>query len=181
MLAPHRPGGFTLIELMIALVILGIALALGVPGISVWTQNAQIRTGAEGIFNGLQLARTEAVRRNANVAFTLDNPTATGGTGWTVKVVNTEEVVQVAPSSEGTRNVTLKRIPVTATTATFDGFGRLATTPTNLTHLTQVDIDSAVLAAGDSRDLRVVIVSGSDVRMCDPNVTDNLDPRKCPP
>lgn len=176
MLTRRRSPGVTLIELMVALAVFGITLSLGIPGITQWIQNSQIRTAAKGIQNGLQLARTEAVRRNANVEFVLDAPTVTGGTGWTVRVVNNDEVVQVAPSSEETRNVTLTRTPSTATTAIFDGFGRL----TGATPLTQVDIDSTALAAADSRDLRVVIVGGGEVRMCDPNVTDDKDPRICP-
>jgi prepilin-type N-terminal cleavage/methylation domain-containing protein len=60
-------AGFTIIELMITLAVLGVLLALGMPSISSWLQNTQIRTAAEGMVSGLQLARAEALRRNANV------------------------------------------------------------------------------------------------------------------
>ena len=64
-------------ELLIGIAIIGILLALAAPNFAVWIQNSKIRTAAESIQNGLQLARAEAVRRNAQVRFqlttTLDN------------------------------------------------------------------------------------------------------------
>ena len=69
---PPIPRGFSLIEMMIAVVIVGLLLMAGVPAYTTWIQNLQIRTGAEAILNGMQLARAEAVRRNTNVRFVLD-------------------------------------------------------------------------------------------------------------
>jgi len=193
MLTSHvRRRGFTLVEVLITLAILGLALAAGLPLIATWMQNAQIRTAAESIQNGMHLARTEAIRRNTQVEFKLDNPAATGGTGWTVTVLGevgnggNEGVVQIAPGNEGTRNVKLTLTPAAATKLTFSGFGRLPLgaspkNPDNTDVLTQVAIDSASLSAADSRDLRVVITGGSEIRMCDPNVSDLKDPRTCPP
>lgn len=65
--------GVSLIELTIGLVIVGILLVLGTPAFRSWIQNAQIRTTAEAIHNGLQLARAEAVHRNNLVRFQLMN------------------------------------------------------------------------------------------------------------
>jgi len=63
--------GFTIIEVMISLVVLGVLLALGAPGFIEWLQNQQIRAAAEATLNGLQVARGEAVRRNTPVRFQL--------------------------------------------------------------------------------------------------------------
>jgi type IV fimbrial biogenesis protein FimT len=184
MLGPRRRGGFTLVELMITLVVVGVVLALGLPGIMEWMQNSQIRTAAESIQNGLQTARTEAVRRNTHIEFVLDNPGNTGGTGWTVRTANSNQVIQSAPDGVGSRNVILATSPAGATTVTFNGFGRLPTAPAATTNadgsafLTAIDVDSSQLAAAVSRDLRVMVNQG-EIRMCDPNVTDTLDPRKC--
>lgn len=64
---PQR--GFTIVEIMISLVVLGVLIGLGAPGFVEWLQNQQIRAAAEATFNGLQVARGEAVRRNTPVRF----------------------------------------------------------------------------------------------------------------
>lgn len=185
MLVMGRSTGFTLIELAIALAIVAIALAAGLPGITEWMQNSQIRTAAESIQSGLQTARNEAIRRNANIEFVLGNPGATGGTGWTIQTVGANETIQSVPDGVGSRNVTLETTPANATTVTFNGFGRLPTAPAATANadgsefLTQIDLDNPKLASSISRELRIVITSGGEVRMCDPQITDTLDPRRC--
>lgn len=176
MLAVRRSTGFSLVELIITLAIVGIALAAGLPGITEWIRNSQIRTAADDLLGALQTARTEAVRRNAHIDFVLTNPGATGGTGWTIQTTVAQQVIQSSPDGVGTRNVVLAVSPAGATTVTFNGFGR----PTGgLEQVAQIDLDSAVLAADKSRDLRIVITTGGEIRMCDPNVVDTLDPRRC--
>ena len=69
MRSPQR--GFTIVEIMISLVVLGVLIGLGAPGFVEWLQNQQIRAAAEATLNGLQVARGEAVRRNAPVRFQL--------------------------------------------------------------------------------------------------------------
>jgi len=181
-----RPAqrGATLIETVIALVVLGILIVMGAPSLSDWLQNAQIRTGAESLMSGLQTARSEAVRRNTNVQFTLTNPAAAGGTGWSVTLVSTGEVIQSAPDGEGARNAIVTPTPGDAYAITFTGLGRPPSPPANLnadgsTLLTQLDIDSTVLAAADSREMRILLSTGGQIRMCDPNVSDTTDPRAC--
>ena len=72
MLSAHSSQrGFTIIEVMISLVVLGVLLALGAPGFIEWLQNQQIRAAAEATLNGLQVARGEAVRSNTPVRFQL--------------------------------------------------------------------------------------------------------------
>ncbi|MBU1235944.1 MAG: GspH/FimT family pseudopilin [Gammaproteobacteria bacterium] len=171
-------SGFTLIELVIAIVIMMIAASFGLPVITDWIQNSQIRTAAENVVNGLQTARMEAVRSTTPVEFTLLNPGATGGTGWQVSVVRTGAIVQTKPDGEGSANAILTASPAGATTVTFSGLGR-RTANASGSDMTQIDVDSAGLSAADSRDLRVTISAGGEIRMCDPNVSDTGDPRSC--
>lgn len=183
MLAPLRPyrrvSGVTLIELMIGLAIMALALSLGLPSITEWIQNSQIRTAAEGVLNGLQAARNEAVRRNAAVAFTLTNPGAAGGTGWEITLMSGTKI-QEKPAGEGTQRAVISVTPVGATTVSFSALGRrLATNQDGSIVLTQIDVDNPAMDAAISRDMRIVISSGGEIRMCDPNVTDTTDPRKC--
>lgn len=61
-----RQKGFTLVELMIGLVIVGVLLMQAIPSFSAWIQNMKVRNSAEAILNGLQLARSQAVRSNTS-------------------------------------------------------------------------------------------------------------------
>lgn len=91
--------GFSLIELVIAVAIMGILLALGAPTFSTYLRNVKLRSAAEAFMSGVQLARSEAVRMNANVEFllTADDPlaanvaTATAaatGVNWMVRTAD---------------------------------------------------------------------------------------------
>lgn len=83
---------FTLIEMVVAMAIVGITLMAGIPIFKGWSQNLQIRSTAEATLNGLQNARSEALRRNTNVRFELmssaDNSCAvsTGQTSWVINL-----------------------------------------------------------------------------------------------
>lgn len=57
-------GGFSIIEIAVTLVVLGMLLASAVPSMSAWVRNAKLRNQAESLQTGLQQARNEAVRRN---------------------------------------------------------------------------------------------------------------------
>lgn len=166
-------NGFSLIELLIGIVIMGILLSLAIPSFQTWLQNTQIRNAAESIQNGLQRARAEAVGRNANVAFILG-----ANSSWTIQVVG-GAVIESRASNEGSRDVTVAVIPAGTTTVTFNNFGGvLATNVDASAPFTQVNIDSSVLAAADSAELRVTIGLGGNARMCDPNAPVG-SPRAC--
>ena len=67
-MANNQQSGFSIIELMVAIVILVITLSIAVPSFSQFILNTQIRSAAESIRNGLQLARAEAIKRNEVVS-----------------------------------------------------------------------------------------------------------------
>ncbi len=71
MATPTFARGFTLLELMVALVIAALLLSLGMPSFTTFLRNSEIRSTAESISNGLRAARTEATRLNKPVSFTL--------------------------------------------------------------------------------------------------------------
>lgn len=179
MLAGRSHSGFTLIELMITLAIVALVLLAGLPGITEWIQNSQIRTAAEGIQNGMSTARTEAVRRNTHIEFVLTNPKVAGGTGWLIQTANGNTAIQSKPDGEGSRSAVVTPTPTDATTITFNGFGRVVANADASESITSIAVDSNVLDAAKSRDLKIEINSGGEARMCDPNVSDTLDPRIC--
>ena len=78
---PTLQLGFTLIEMMIALLIISILILVAMPNFGAWIANAQIRNGTEAILNGMQFARNQAIQFNTAVQFEL-----TGETTWTVTV-----------------------------------------------------------------------------------------------
>ena len=169
-----RPLGFSLIELMIGVVVLAILMCLAMPSFQAWLQNTQIRNAAESIQNGLQRARAGAVGRNTDVEFVL-----TAGSSWTIRVVSSGEVIESRSGSEGSRDVTVAVTPLGATTVTFNNVGSVKATNADFSApFTQVDLDSSVLAAADSQELRVTIGFGGNVRMCDPNAPAG-SPRAC--
>lgn len=83
-------AGFTMIELLVALAVFAILLAIAVPSFQVVTNINRLAGGANEIMAGLQLARVEAVRRNERVIFCRSDDgstcNATVGTwgGWLV-------------------------------------------------------------------------------------------------
>lgn len=156
---------FTLVEMLITVAILAILLALAAPSFSVLLANAQIRTASQALFDGLQLARVEAIRRNARVIFTLSDQSA-----WMVTVESDGSTVQSRPAGEGSASVAVAVTPADATKATFDGLGRLQPNTDASASIAQLDADvpAPIVPAGRSHPLRVTLSGGGSVRLCDP-------------
>ncbi|MGH8353070.1 MAG: GspH/FimT family pseudopilin [Pseudomonas sp.] len=75
--------GFTLIELLTAIVIVAILLALAVPSFKSYQANQEVRSVAADLLSALNFARSEAVKRAANITV---SPVATNwADGWAVK------------------------------------------------------------------------------------------------
>lgn len=79
----HTESGFTLPELLIVLAVAGILAAIAVPSFQSLTQSQQIKNASFELFSNLSLARSEAIKRNADVALTPAD-TADWGKGWTI-------------------------------------------------------------------------------------------------
>lgn len=170
-------AGFSLVELLVGIAIMAILLGLAMPAFKTWLQNTQIRNAAESIQNGLQRARAEAVGRNTDVEFVLG-----ASSSWAVRVVGSGEVVESRSGNEGSKDVTLTALDAdsaAATTVTFNNLGGVKANNADTTKpFTRVDLDSPVLAAAESQELRVTIGFGGNVRMCDPNAPAG-SPRAC--
>lgn len=172
-----KQTGFSLIEMMIVVAVIGITASVAIPSYRTWIQNTKVRTGAESILNGIQKARSEALLRNTAVRFTLGANSA-----WTVECVNaaatacndlTGGVVETRNNNEGgTSMAVIAPTPGGATNVTFTNLGTKSTVVAN--QLDQI----AVSFAGSNRPLNITIGTGGTVRMCDPNAS-ATDPRKC--
>jgi len=179
MLKRSLPRGFTLIEIMISLTVLGILLMIALPNFSEWLQNQQLRAASEANLNGLQVARAAAIQRNVLVQFQ-SGP----GTGWTVTEVATPVVVQSRSPDEGSPNAVLTATPAGATTVTFAPLGNVVANAGGAPTVTQFDFSNpaggSCQPGGPMRCLRVVISGGGSLRMCDPTPTlPANDPRAC--
>ncbi len=173
MLTTHKTSscerGFTLIELLITVAVFAVLTMLALPSFNQWIANTKIRSTTESVLAGFQLARAEAVRLNRGVRVTLN-----ADTSWTVAEVLSGTVIQTRPATEGTGNTTMTVTPGTATTVDFNGLGRV----TNLTPITQIDLDSTVIPAAETKELRITINTGGTARACDPSHPSS-DPRGC--
>jgi len=164
-------NGVSLIELMVALAVLAILVSLAAPNFSTIVANNRVRTGVDGILAGLQLARTEAIRRNTNVSFTLNTDT-----GWTVAVVSPAATIQTRPASEGGPNLQVTTLN-SQTALTFTSTGTVSGYNPN-SNLTKITV--APPAGVDGADsLQIDIFAGGQPRMCNLAITTANDPRSC--
>lgn len=70
--------GFSLIEVLVVVAIIGVLLALGVPFLNDFLNNAKIRSVASGLADGLQATRMFAIKQNQMAYFVF------GGSGWAI-------------------------------------------------------------------------------------------------
>lgn len=79
--------GFTLVELLVAMVVVAVVLVIGVPGIANLKRNSELITATKDLVAALNLARAEAVRQGTNilVASKAGDADTDFTTGWHVK------------------------------------------------------------------------------------------------
>jgi type IV fimbrial biogenesis protein FimT len=77
-------SGFTLIELMIAVAVLGVLVAVGIPSFSKLIAENRMAGVTNEFTASLQLARSEAVRRGGTVSVRSVSGAETFQTGWNV-------------------------------------------------------------------------------------------------
>lgn len=194
----RRQRGLGLVELMIGISIVAVLMAAAMPSFTRWMQDAQNRTAAESVLNGLQLARMESLRRNRAVSFRLTE--SDGKVLWRVGCQSVSadcpDTIQARPAQEGggqaRLGVSKAAIPykpapgyfgsalaagaALPASVTFDSLGR-APGAGNGTEIARIDITHANL--GRSRRYVVTIGAGGQVRMCDPALQLSGNPQGC--
>lgn len=191
--------GVTLVELVVVLVMLVALSAMAVPSAMTWIRNTEIRNVASSIQAGLQRARTEAMRRNEPVRFSLIDlgesavmsdscDRSSAGSSWVVSLDEPEGKCgagfsdTVAPRMVDAFVTTRAAIKVSGLAAdasaadnvVFNGFGRVV----GANALVRIDVDNET-SSDDYRALRIVLGPGGTVRLCEPKVSASTDPRRC--
>lgn len=183
LIRPQLSRGFSVIEMLIGLAIVGLLLKIALPSYRTWIQNTQIRSAAHAIVSGMQVARAQAIARNVPVQLALTSQADGTGVAWQVNELfppnGTGAFVEAWSSAEGASSSQI--LQAGGGIVTYNSLGRvIAQNPfDNSAPLLQVDVTSSN-DAGDAalRNIRVLIGNGGSARMCDPQLA-QPDPRAC--
>jgi type IV fimbrial biogenesis protein FimT len=199
-LRASRHRGFTLIEAIVTVSIMGLLTALMAPSAADWIRGTYVRNLAESLQAGLQKARMEALRRNKVVTFSMVTSSANGlvddscalasnSGSWVISLEDPSTKCSTAPSATvspkivetygaglNAASLSVGGFKSDGTTAansvSFNGFGQA----TSATALAIIDVTHV---QPGTRHLRVTVSSAGAVRMCDRDVT--TGPTACLP
>lgn len=208
MLRPRRQPparGFTLVEVLVTLTILGVLLMATVPSVAEWMRNTEVRAAAESLTTGVQKARAAAVQRNEPVYFSLvstasDNPgvlnancaLSSTSASWVVSLASPAGQCDVDPSDTTAPQILDKHAHGESSprvVAQVKNAGCAANATTQQVRFDTLGKPKATPApiacielthsGGSVTTLQVRIGTDGSVRSCVPGATGS-DPRACP-
>ena len=86
--------GFTVIEVLMVIAILGVLVAMGMPSMRDLIAATKVKTATSDLFSSLILARSEAIKRNAAIEV-VPVAATNWNAGWSVRTTGTVQVLQV--------------------------------------------------------------------------------------
>ena len=198
MLSAFPERGFTLVELLIGMTLLAVLIGLGAPAMGTYLQNSKLASVAASYFSGLQMARSEAIRRNVRTEFVLtDDPVSTpdlanaltpaaGGRNWVVRAASGPgtfaSAVEAKAGAEGEGSPAATAIVVTgsAPAVPFNGFGATADGAAYSIEITRPGGGTCVHLGGTVRCRRINVSPGGQITSCDPAAASAVgDSRAC--
>lgn len=118
-----KSGGFTLVEMMIVIGVLGILIAIALPNFAVWIASERVRGAANDLYTGLMMARSEAMKRNVQVDVSRTSGSLTDwSAGWSVRLTggtvfqtqDASSTVTISGPGSGTVSYSYTGRPLTA-------------------------------------------------------------------
>lgn len=164
---PIAQRGFSLVEAMVTVALMATLAALAAPSFEGSLARFRVRTTTDSIAAGLQLARSEALRRSQAVQFTLG---AQAG-NWTVATMSPTATIQQATGA--VRGAIAVATSNDETSAIFLASGMV---DTSTPRIEQINVTTTVAGVTG---LRIEIHAGGQIVQCDPAVATANDPRKC--
>lgn len=118
-------AGFTAVELMVTLAIVGILLPIAVPSLSDATLGSQLSSNANRLAASATLARSEAIKRNASVVVCMsaDGASCASSGGWEQGWVMLRGATVLSREQAANTGFELNVSPASATSITFDATG----------------------------------------------------------
>jgi type IV fimbrial biogenesis protein FimT len=121
----RRAGGVTLIELMVAVAVLAVLAAAAIPNFKSFLHNSRLSADATRLFADLELARSEAARRNTTVTICPLDSGNKCADDWTLPRIvfvdadndgtysNTEELIRNSDPLQATTVITAANLGAT--------------------------------------------------------------------
>lgn len=174
--------GFTVLELLTGLAVMAILFGWGFPSLQMMIQNNQVSAQNSELISVLHFAKTEAVRRNANVPVLL-GPNETDD-GWVAIVEDPAELADIEGCEPGQlRCASYNRVtidldlPGDDTALTFNNRGYITDPDNPLSFLTGTIFLQHEHCSGDRQRRRIEITATGQIDSCD--VACNDDATEC--
>lgn len=180
----RKESGFTLVELMVAVALIGILAASTMPGFSGFLNRQKLNVTSNNVYTAMQYAKASAIQQNSRTTLVFDKDTANWcvfnrsiepnsiACSWTNNVLETGVLRKyIEPLNAG---VTIAITPAEATQITFDSLGRLTTNPDLSASLSSI----AVTMETDTSRASTVQLTNGLVRLCNPKKPTG-DPQAC--